>query len=104
MTIDKNTSTLDVGGADSATYLGNPLRVYAGQKITFAVTGGTITSIAITCFNATYATALAGGTWTGGSASASSADVTVTVSAGTTQVSVVLAAQTRLTAANVTIA
>lgn len=103
MTIDKNTGTLDVGGAGSA-FLANPLRVYAGQKITFNSGSQTITKIEITCNGTTYATALAGGTWTGGTATASGTTVTVNVSGSINSVSVVLAAQTRLTAANVTIA
>ncbi|MEA5061427.1 MAG: hypothetical protein VB015_03360 [Erysipelotrichaceae bacterium] len=103
MTIDKNTGTLDVGGAGSA-FLANPLRVYAGQKITFNSGSQTITKIEITCNGTTYATALAGGTWTGGTATASGTTVTVNVSGSINSVSVVLAAQTRLTGAKVTMA
>ncbi|MBR6464950.1 MAG: hypothetical protein IKS82_00780 [Bacteroidales bacterium] len=86
----------------------NPMRLYSGTTFTISASGGKrITKIVFTCNNESYATTLAGSTFTvasgaSASASASGKTVTVTITGNTSSVAIKMAGQVRLDALSVT--
>ena len=73
------------------------LRVYQGTSFTIAISSGTISGVVVTCESSSYASALAGSTWTDGVTVTSSDTVaTATVSGSLSSVSFSTSAQVRL--------
>lgn len=73
------------------------LRVYQGASFTIAISSGTISGVVVTCESSSYASALAGSTWTDGVTVTSSDTVaTATVSGSLSSVSFSTSAQVRL--------
>lgn len=102
MTVDKGTSTVNVG---NASYFSNPLRIYASQVVTFSATAGySISSIVIDVSDAKYLAPLTASTIEGGTISGSETQATITVSEGATSVTITASAQFRFAKAVVNFA
>lgn len=102
MKLEKNTSQ-----TKASNYLGGSgnydhTRVYQNQKITFEMASGyQIDSIKIVATSTDYASKFKNSTWTNGTASTSSTNVTVVPTTKTSPVSVVITAATRATSVTV---
>jgi uncharacterized protein YjdB len=98
-TSDPVTLTLAKGSSSTALRLSDTdhLRIYAKAEFTVSLGTKTISALSFTCVTAAYATAMVGGTFTGGTAVANDLVVTVTPTAGATSVKLVNgSSQTRI--------
>lgn len=86
-----------ISGSTAVSLSYDEIRVYANHSLTFTPSSGTtITSIVVTAGSDAYATALGGSSISNGTKSVSSSTVTITPTDGTSAITIVNSAQSRL--------